>query len=211
MKRTTLKSALIALLALGSAVGGFAQQITPTDREQALHYLADTRIGLTQAVQGLSDAQWMFKPGPDRWSVAEVVEHLAVLEELFVKKVCPQIVQSPAGKPGMDVKKLDAIIMAKVPDRSTKLQAPPEIVPTGRWSPRESLQRFLDDRQETVNFLNTASDLRGHVLSHPALGPLDGYEWVLAVAAHTERHTKQILEVEADPHFPSKTTTEGLH
>jgi len=42
-----------------------------------------------------------------------------------------------------------------------------------------------------------------HVFDHPALGPLDGYEWVLAVAAHTERHTKQILEVKADANFPA--------
>ena len=45
--------------------------------------------------------------------------------------------------------------------------------------------------------------LRAHVLLHPVLGPLDAYEWVLAVAAHTERHTKQILEVKADANFPA--------
>jgi len=211
MKLTTLRFALAALLPLCFAARGFSQELTPAEKEKALQYLADTRNSLSQAVQGLSDAQWKFKPGPDRWSVAEVVEHLAVLEGLFVKTVQPQIEQSPTGKPGMDVKKIDAIILAKVPDRSTKIQAPPEIVPTGRWSPQESFERFLASRLETINFLSTASNLRGHVLSHPALGPLDGYQWVLAVAAHTERHTKQILEVEADPHFPVKPTAAGLH
>ncbi len=33
---------------------------------------------------------------------------------------------------------------------------------------------------------------------------LDAYEWVLFIAAHSERHTKQILEVKADPNFPRK-------
>jgi hypothetical protein len=32
--------------------------------------------------------------------------------------------------------------------------------------------------------------------------PLDGYEWLLFIGAHSERHTKQILEVKADPNFP---------
>jgi hypothetical protein len=32
---------------------------------------------------------------------------------------------------------------------------------------------------------------------------MDGYQWVLATAAHTERHTKQILEVKSDPNFPA--------
>jgi len=30
---------------------------------------------------------------------------------------------------------------------------------------------------------------------------IDGYQWILAASAHTERHTKQILEVRADPGF----------
>ena len=41
-------------------------------------------------------------------------------------------------------------------------------------------------------------------LVHPLGQPLDAYEWLLFVAAHSERHTKQILEVKADPNFPKK-------
>ena len=29
-----------------------------------------------------------------------------------------------------------------------------------------------------------------------------GYQWVLAAAAHTERHAKQMLEIRADDNFP---------
>jgi hypothetical protein len=31
---------------------------------------------------------------------------------------------------------------------------------------------------------------------------MDGYQWILAAAAHTERHAKQMLEVKADDDFP---------
>jgi hypothetical protein len=31
---------------------------------------------------------------------------------------------------------------------------------------------------------------------------MDGYQWILAAAARTERHTKQILEVKAEAGFP---------
>jgi hypothetical protein len=203
MKRHSMKLVAATALAAGFAASAAGQDITPAEKDKALRYLGDTRNGLTDAVKGLSEAQWKFKPAPDRWSVAEVVEHLAVLEDIFANKLCAQLEQAPAGKPGADVKSLDAIILAKVPDRSTKLQAPDELVPTGRWTPKESLARFLADRRETANFLASGANLRGHVLSHPALGPLDAYEWVLAVAAHTERHTKQILEVKADPRFPA--------
>jgi hypothetical protein len=202
MKRNFRKFAPAVVLTLCFAASAAAQDITPVERDKALHYLGDTRNGLTDAVKGLSEAQWKFKPAPDRWSVAEVVEHLTVIEDLFVNNLCAQLMQAPAGRPDTDVKNLDAMILAKVPDRSTKVQAPENLVPTGRWTPQASLERFLADRRETVNFLTSGANLRGHVLNHPALGPLDAYEWVLAVAAHTERHTKQILEVKTDPHFP---------
>ncbi len=203
MKRDFTKLYPAMALAFTFTTIAAAQDITPAEKEKALTYLGETRDGVSAAVKGLSEAQWKFKPAPDRWSVAEIVEHLAVLEGLFVSNISAQILQSPAGKPGADVHATDAAILAKVPDRSTKAHAPEMIVPTGRWTPQELLDRFLASRRETARFLESTADLRGHVLNHPALGPLDGYEWVLAIAAHTERHTKQILEVKADPHFPT--------
>lgn len=51
-------------------------------------------------------------------------------------------------------------------------------------------------------FLESTPDLREHVADSPFGQPWDTYEWVLFIAAHSERHTKQILEVKADPNFP---------
>jgi hypothetical protein len=99
---------------------------------------------------------------------------------------------------------MDAAILAKVPDRSEKAQAPPQATPTGRWTPQVALEHFLAGRVQTTQVAKSSPDLRGHVIAHPLFGPMDGYEWLLAVAAHTERHTKQILEVKADPGFPAK-------
>jgi hypothetical protein len=203
MKRTLMTLASAIGLAIGFAASAAAPDITPSEREKALQYLADTSKALVGATKGLSEEQWRFKPAPDRWSVAEVVEHLALLEDLFANKLSAQISGAPAGK--LDAAKVDAEILAKVPDRSTKFQAPDYLVPTGRWTPSEALEHFLADRRKTASFLTSMPDLRSHVLTHPALGAMDGYEWVLAVAAHTERHTKQILEVKADPRFPANT------
>jgi len=36
----------------------------------------------------------------------------------------------------------------------------------------------------------------------PAIGTLDGYQWILLISGHERRHTLQILEVKADPNFP---------
>jgi len=178
--------------------------LTPSDRDKGLHYLAETRNGVVEATKGLSEAQWKFKPAPDRWSIAEIMEHLTLVENLLLENVRPQLASSPAAAPDRDPKQIDAAILAKMPDRSTKYQAPPPIVPTGRWTPQIALDRFLASREQTAAFLKSDADLRRHVVAHPVFGAMDGYEWILAIAAHSERHTKQILEVKADANFPGK-------
>lgn len=195
---------LLLLAALSLAAWTLGQDITPAERERALAYLAQSEKGLVEAVQGLSETQWSFKPAPDRWSVAEVVEHVAVVEDVVGQKIFTQYAKAPAPAADRDAKQIDAMILERVTDRTTKFQAPPAAQPTGRWTPEGALERFLAARGETTSILKTNPDLRGHVVAHPVFGPLDGYQWILAVAAHTERHTKQIREVEADPNFPRK-------
>jgi hypothetical protein len=181
-----------------------AQSITPAEKERALTYLNQTRDGVVAAVKGQSEAQLKFKPAPVRWSVAEVVEHLALIEDLVNGGVLGKLAGAPAPAADWDAKKVDALVLAKVPDRSTKFQAPEPAVPTGRWTPAATLEHFLAGRAQTVTFLMSTSDLRAHLVSHPVFGPMDGYEWILATAAHTERHTKQILEVKTDAAYPKQ-------
>jgi hypothetical protein len=59
-------------------------------------------------------------------------------------------------------------------------------------------------------YLKSTPDMRGHAVESKPLQAvtngkyklMDGYQWVLASAAHMERHTKQILEVKAELAFP---------
>jgi hypothetical protein len=99
---------------------------------------------------------------------------------------------------------MDQKIVAQVLDRSVRVPAPPPAVPTGRWSPAETVNQFLANQSRLCDILRTATNLRAHVVQHPLIGALDGYQWLLAAAAHTARHTKQILEVKADPQFPAR-------
>ena len=179
-----------------------AQDITPAERQKALAYLGETQNAVAEAVRGLSDAQLTFKPAPDRWSVAEVMEHVALVEDLFTNNIREQLLKAPVTTAANNAKQLDATVVAKSTDRTTKYRAPDPVAPTGRWNAQASLDHFAASRQQTVSYLKSTPDLRAHIVTHPAFGPLDGYEWVLAIAAHTERHTKQILEVKADPGFP---------
>jgi DinB superfamily len=190
---------LCAAACFGPAV--FAQALSQADRDKGIAYLEQTRNAIVVDVKDLTPAQWNFKAAPDKWSVAMTMEHIAVSEDYFYQLVTTNVMKAPAGAPDRDVAKYDALVLSMVPDRTNKRQAPPELVPNGRWGPNEALDHFLASRARTIEFMRTTPDLRQHVMDSP-LGPLDAYEWLLFTAAHSERHTKQILEIEASPGFP---------
>jgi len=193
------------VFALYVSISSFSQSLSSADRERAVQYLETTKQGVIDATAGLSEAQWNFKPGPDRWSVAEVTEHIAAAEGNLRGMITEKVMTAPPRPEGEDVKAIDDLVTTAVPDRSQKRQAPEPLKPTNRFgSGPGALKAFLESRQQTVEFLTSHDDLRAHAIDSPLGKKLDAYEWVLFIAAHSQRHTKQILEVKADPNFPKK-------
>lgn len=195
--------AAMLCVALFFAAAAYGQVLDPADRDRGIQYLQATKKGVLDATQGLSDAQLNFKPVPDRWSVAEVMEHIAASEDFLFGMVTEKVMKAPPRTEVADVKAIDAMVLAKIPDRSKKAQAPQELVPTNRFgSPDAARKHFVESRARTADFLQKTPDLRAHAVDSPLGTKLDAYEWVLFIAAHSERHTKQINEVKADPNFP---------
>lgn len=194
---------LLLLILLSGTLAIHAQSLTTSDREKALNYLESTRQGVVDATKGLSPAQWNFKPAPERWSVAECTEHIAAAEGFLRGMVIQNVMKAGPRPAGDDVAAIDLAVVTKVPDRSTKRDAPDPLKPTNRFGwPDASLKAFLESRTTTEDFLKNTNDLREHAIMSPMGKNLDAYEWILFIAAHSERHTKQILEVKADPNFP---------
>lgn len=195
-------AAAIAILACAGATAVRAQEVTQAEKEKTLLYLESTKKGVLEATKGLSEAQWNFKAGPDRWSIAQVMEHIAAAEDYIRGLVVEKVMLAPA-VPGRDLKATDDAVLAKIPDRSQKAQAPEPLVPTNRFgSPDAAIKHFVESRAKTEEFLKTTPGLRDHAVDSPMGVKMDPYEFVLLIAAHSERHTKQILEVKADPNYP---------
>jgi hypothetical protein len=193
------------ILLLSAAALSSAQSLTAADRDRAMKHLESTRQGVVDATAGLSDAQWNFKAGADRWSVAQVMEHIAAAEDLMRGMIEGQVLKAPPRPAGEDAAAIDAMVLKAIPDRSHKAQAPEPLQPTNRFgSPQDALKHFLESRSATEKLLNERPDLRDHAADSPLGKKLDGYEWILFISAHSERHTKQMLEVKADPNFPKK-------
>src|SRR5712664_1107093 len=203
LRRRWLAMAVGAALAFAAA-NVRAQETTQADKDKALAYLESTKKGVLDATKGLSEAQWNFKPAADKWSVAQVMEHLAAAEDMLRGMTQEQVMKSPAVavRDEMDIKKADEGVLAMVPDRSHKAQAPEPLQPTNRFgSPAAAQKHFVESRAITEEYLKNTGGLRAHLGDSP-IGKLDGYEYVLLIAAHSERHTKQMVEVKADPNFP---------
>jgi hypothetical protein len=190
----------ILLLAPAVAV---AEEISAQDRAKLVQYLTGARDQVL-AEAALSDAQWSFKPGPDRWSVGEVVEHLALAESLIFD-LQQKMVAGPAAtaEQRAAAQGKDEMLLKIIPDRTQKATAPEPLQPAKRLGSRaEVLAAFEERRGKTIAYASkTTDDLRGRVGDSP-LGPLDGYQWLLFIGAHTERHLGQIREVKAHADFP---------
>lgn len=212
MTRKTLLRMTPVLAGLCLTAYAAEPKLNSSDLEQGQLYLKQTRSYVVGATKGLSEAQWKFKPAPDRWSIAEIVEHMVLAQELVLGPVREQLAHAPAAANAANAKQVDALVLERMPDRLVKFQAPDIIQPTGRWTPAVSMERLLKNYAAVEKYLETTPDLRQHAiealpmkaLSKGTVDSMDGYQWVLAMAGHVERHTKQILEVKADANFPVK-------
>ncbi len=194
----------LALSAAVSLAAPAAAEPPADDRARLLDHLAATRKLFLDSVAGLSEEQLRFKAGEDRWSIAEVAEHVAASEE-FIRGTVEAFLAAPAtpeelvGAGG----KVDTVLTFIV-DRSQQFQAPEPVRPVRRFASLAETLRFFDEhRARTVALVERAPDLGAHAREHPAFGPLDATGWLFFLSGHTERHTLQIEEVKADPAFPA--------
>lgn len=181
--------------------------LTKEERDRAVEYLKQTKKDFLAAIAGLSEAQWKFKAAPDRWSIAETAEHIAVTEQTIWDLVSGKIMKSPATpEKRAEVKGKDETILTVIPDRSRKAQAPERLRPTGKWATEAALTKDFEAlRDKEIAYVSeTKEDLRSHFEEHPFLKTMDAYQWLIFNGAHCKRHTAQILEVKADPNYPKK-------
>jgi hypothetical protein len=192
------------------AIAAAGQSLDTVDLERARLYLELTSNYVIGATKGLSDTQWNFKPTPDRWSIAQNVEHMVFVQDLVLGPIREQLAMAPPPPANRDYKLVDGIVVHEFPDRLNKFN--PDIQqPRGEWAPAFAVDRLLKNYERFSAYLESTPDLRQHMVEARPLKAvskgkyehMDGYQWVLAAAAHNERHTKQILEVKADPNFPA--------
>ncbi|MBL7741097.1 MAG: DinB family protein [Chitinophagaceae bacterium] len=181
-----------------------ADTISKKEKKEAARFLKQTKKEVEAAVKGLSEAQLKFKPSPDVWSVEECLKHIAITEQALWGMTDAALKQPATPEKRSEVKWTDDDVMKKIADRSNKVKTFDPMKPenTPFKSAAEALESFKQNRDKLIGYIKgTDADLRNHVITMPFTS-FDGYQMILFISAHSNRHMQQIMEVKANPGFP---------
>lgn len=169
--------------------------------------LEKSRTAFSHALIGMLPPQWTWKPAADRWNIFEITEHLATVETGVARLAAGRLFAVPADQDQKaETRGKDQKILAALRDRSRPMEAPESVRPAGRWpAPAEAFAAFEDSRNRIIELVRRPpGDLRNYCAAHPILGILDGYQWMLFLGSHLERHIQQIEEIRKSPGFPAR-------
>jgi hypothetical protein len=206
LKRTKGRLLLTLLVITGLAGTLNDTALTEKERKFVVHHLKDTKADVFKSIKGLSDAQFNFKAGADRWSIKECVYHITLAENSLWTMFEATMKLPPTPEKRSEIKVSDEDIVKMVTNRTNKFKAPETIQPDkAAWqSVEEAAAAFKAVRGDHQKYAKTTTeDLRNHVFQLP-FGMIDGYQFLLFMSAHSARHTQQIYEVKADPDFPKQ-------
>ena len=176
------------------------------ERQLVIDKLQSSETLILSLVNGLTPKQWNFHEGPNRWSIAENLEHL-VLFEHFMTEAIAKSLQAPAEpeKKAVAAENEPHVLTIAGTRSSAKLIAREPVRPTGRWpNPAVLVAEFRKVRAQTIAFATeTQAHLRDHFFPHISLGDLDCYQWLVLLGQHSYRHALQIEEVKSAPAYPA--------
>ncbi len=148
------------------------------------------------ALSDIDPAAWSYKANPVEWSIRDCAEHVVMVETAVARRVGSFCEREPEAFDESKSHLKDQLVL-RAADRSTKVQAPPTMAPSGRYPSCEAM--LSDFRKTHSQLLKIANDfpewLRGRFTEHMVFKKLDGYQWLLVSSCHTMRHTAQILEL----------------
>jgi hypothetical protein len=168
--------------------------------EELLRHLDLQHERLRAAVDSVPRERRETKPSPDRWSVAEVIEHLSIVEKRIERVFTTRL--NDARAKGLSAERdqspvVGTIDMDRVLDRTRRITASDAALPTGTLDADAAWQE-LERARDALCAAVRESDglaLAEVVQPHPILGPINLYQWIAFVGGHEARHAAQVLEL----------------
>jgi hypothetical protein len=173
--------------------------------------LQELRVEILALLAGLDDAKVNWRPSPDRWSIAECVDHLGRTNEAILGPVRAALEAGrragrTAGGPFRYGLLGRGFLRAVAPPQSHRLRAARPYRPAPQHSAATLAADFARVQDEVQRALDQAAglDLARIRARSPAvlLLRLPVGIWFASMAAHEARHLSQARAVRADPRFP---------
>jgi uncharacterized damage-inducible protein DinB len=157
------------------------------------------------AVSNLNEAQADFRPDENQWTIAEIVEHISIVNDGFLRlthKLLKEAESAPQ-PPRVDLN-LGHTSLDENGQQRGPFQAPERVRPQGGARVEDSLAKM---RTSLAGFAEIQSrleavDLSEKMFPHPALGPINAYQWMVLLGEHEDRHRGQIERLKATAGFP---------
>lgn len=154
------------------------------------------REKLKLTLENLTDEQVNAASEGEKWSLAALVEHIAIVEN-GMTKICAKLLS----KAQAEDKKSDGTatisenFLTKAGESvNQKFEAPERVRPTGTRTIAESLAKMEENRAALYEMRPLFETVNGaaHKFPHPAFGDLTAHEWLALIGGHELRHIRQI-------------------
>lgn len=182
-----------------------ATVLTEADRKFLLDNLNRTKAEIIQETKDLTKAQWNFKESTDRWSINQVVEHIAIWELLILREISQALVTNP--DPNFAYATPDSVFLngPKSSEKRNALEYTKPFsfaVPLGNNEGQHNVTWFLTMRNESIEYLK--AETKNIRLHYDYCTGMSVYQYYLMIFGHTDRHLIQIRKVKAHRNYPKK-------
>lgn len=164
---------------------------------ETMEYVEDKRKELIRSFEGVREDRLTRRTSGDAWSVAEIVDHLSIVEAGIARLITKRAAR--AREAGLGEEQSTESVLASFDEQraaldSTLMEAPTTVRPRANVDFREALKELESSREALRVAVLGASGLSlGEIKhTHPFLGELDLYQWLIFIGQHEARHKKQI-------------------
>jgi hypothetical protein len=157
------------------------------------------RSRLRKVLNRITAEQTSALPADEKWTIAQIVEHIAIVDESTVK-ICAKLLNraSEAGR-SFDgtVTITDTFLQKGLEIALIKIEAPAFVQPNAGQTISESLARMdaTEDHANQLRVLFESVDGTEFKFPHPFFGEISAHEWLALKGGHEMRHIKQIERI----------------
>ena len=157
-------------------------------------------------VTGLTDAQANFRPAENVWTIAEIAEHLAIVNGGFVRIAHKLLKEAEAaGAAALTNWQMSGVLIGPEGQQPPPFAAPDRVKPQGSQPISDSLTKLAESLAgfHEIKARLSATDCSAPTFPHPAVGPLNVYQWMIVQGEHLDRHRGQANRIKQAASYPA--------